>query len=57
MAYSIDQVEIYRRVANLIDKILRGTNPGDIPFRRARCARRLPCKRGNIDKIQKGIRR
>jgi len=32
MAYSIDQVEIYRRVANLIDKILRGTNPGDIPF-------------------------
>jgi putative ABC transport system substrate-binding protein len=32
MAYSIDQAEIYRRVANLIDKILRGANPGDIPF-------------------------
>jgi putative ABC transport system substrate-binding protein len=32
MAYSINQVDIYRRVANLIDKILRGANPGDIPF-------------------------
>ena len=32
MAYSIDQAEIYRRLANLIDKILRGANPGDIPF-------------------------
>jgi putative ABC transport system substrate-binding protein len=32
MAYSIDQADIYRRLANLIDKILRGANPGDIPF-------------------------
>ena len=32
MAYSIDQAEMYRRLANLIDKILRGANPGDIPF-------------------------
>jgi putative ABC transport system substrate-binding protein len=32
MAYSIDQAEIYRRLANLIDKILRGANPRDIPF-------------------------
>jgi putative tryptophan/tyrosine transport system substrate-binding protein len=32
MAYSIDQAEIYRRLANLIDKILKGANPGDIPF-------------------------
>ncbi len=32
MAYSIDQAELYRRLANLIDKILRGANPGDIPF-------------------------
>jgi putative tryptophan/tyrosine transport system substrate-binding protein len=32
MAYSIDLAEIYRRVANLIDRILRGANPGDIPF-------------------------
>jgi putative ABC transport system substrate-binding protein len=32
MAYSIDQVDIYRRVANLIDKILRGADPGGIPF-------------------------
>jgi putative tryptophan/tyrosine transport system substrate-binding protein len=32
MAYSTDQADVYRRVANLIDKILRGANPGDIPF-------------------------
>ena len=32
MAYSIDLADIYRRAANLIDKILRGANPGDIPF-------------------------
>ena len=32
MAYSIDLVDISRRLANLIDKILRGANPGDIPF-------------------------
>ena len=34
MAYSIDQADMYRRLANLIDKILRGANPGDIPFDR-----------------------
>ena len=32
MAYSIDLADIWRRGANLIDKILRGANPGDIPF-------------------------
>ena len=32
MAYSIDLVDIWRRGANLIDKILRGANSGDIPF-------------------------
>ena len=32
MAYSIDQVDMYRRVASLIGKILGGANPGDIPF-------------------------
>ena len=32
MAYSIDQVDVYRRVASLIGKILGGANPGDIPF-------------------------
>jgi putative ABC transport system substrate-binding protein len=30
MAYSIDQAEIYRRLANLTDKIFRGANPGDV---------------------------
>jgi putative ABC transport system substrate-binding protein len=32
MAYGIDQAYFYRRVANLIDEIVRGANPGDIPF-------------------------
>src|SRR6267378_5025238 len=32
MAYSIDLAEIWRRVANHVDEILRGANPGDIPF-------------------------
>ena len=32
MAYSIDQADMFRRLANLIDKILKGANPGDIPF-------------------------
>ena len=32
MAYSVDLADISRRLANLIDKILKGANPGDIPF-------------------------
>jgi putative tryptophan/tyrosine transport system substrate-binding protein len=32
MAYSIDLADVYRRLANLLDRILRGANPGDIPF-------------------------
>ncbi len=32
MAYSFDLVELNKRVANDIDAILRGANPGDIPF-------------------------
>jgi putative ABC transport system substrate-binding protein len=32
MAYSIDLRDTYRRIANIIDKILSGANPGDIPF-------------------------
>src|SRR5258708_6807191 len=32
MAYSVDMADTFRRFANLIDKILKGANPGDIPF-------------------------
>ena len=32
MAYSIELADIYRRLANLTDKILKGANPGDMPF-------------------------
>ena len=32
MAYSIDQADMYRRIADVIDTIFRGANPGDIPF-------------------------
>ncbi len=32
MAYSFDLVDLNKRIANNIDAILRGANPGDIPF-------------------------
>ena len=32
MAYSINQEDMYRRLANVIDRILKGAQPGDIPF-------------------------
>ena len=32
MAYAIDLVEVQRRCASVIYKILKGDNPGDIPF-------------------------
>jgi len=31
MSYGPDQVEPYRRVASMVDKILKGTKPADIP--------------------------
>jgi putative ABC transport system substrate-binding protein len=35
MAYSFDLIELYKRVANNIDAILRGAKPRDIPFYQA----------------------
>jgi ABC transporter substrate binding protein len=35
MAYAFDLVELNKRAANDIDAILRGANPGDIPFYQA----------------------
>ena len=35
MAYSFDLVELYKRIGNNIDAILRGTKPGDIPIYQA----------------------
>ena len=32
MAYSFDLIELYKRVANNIDAILRGAKPGEIPI-------------------------
>jgi putative tryptophan/tyrosine transport system substrate-binding protein len=32
LAYSVDLADIIRRIADLVDKILKGANPGDIPF-------------------------
>jgi putative ABC transport system substrate-binding protein len=32
MVYSSDLADIYRRLANLVDKILGGAHPGEIPF-------------------------
>jgi putative tryptophan/tyrosine transport system substrate-binding protein len=35
IAYSLDLVELNKRIANNIDAILRGAKPGDIPFYQA----------------------
>jgi putative ABC transport system substrate-binding protein len=35
MAYSFDLIELFKRVANNIDAILRGAKPGDIPIYQA----------------------
>ena len=32
MAYSVDLEDVYRRIASVIDAVLKGTNPGEIPF-------------------------
>ena len=35
LAYAVNRVEVWRRAAVFIDKILRGANPGDLPFQQA----------------------
>jgi putative ABC transport system substrate-binding protein len=32
LAYSVDLVDTWRRIADTVDKTLKGANPGDIPF-------------------------
>ena len=34
MAYSIDIVDIFRRAAGYLDRVLKGANPGELPFQR-----------------------
>jgi len=35
LAYAPDDRELYRRAADYVDKILKGTKPGDLPFQQA----------------------
>ena len=35
MAYGPDRVDLYRRAAGFVDKVLRGANPAELPFEQA----------------------
>jgi putative ABC transport system substrate-binding protein len=55
LSYGPDQVDIVRRAATYVDRILRGAKPGDLPVRRSKTWEHVYPK-GNAWRVRRGSR-